>query len=148
MNARPTPEEMSPLQEWLINCIRQKKVRQVHLAELSGLSEKHISQMLTGRVGGSLDAWSILLAATDTVFLADDRDQRTRARLEQVLSEHVMGPDAIWCGGDEPGPCEWRPDAEVPAAGPEDFIRQHVAHVAQALTEAGVLLDPCATDDD
>lgn len=41
----------------------ETKVRQRDLALALGLSEKHISQMLTGRAQGTLETWDRLFGA-------------------------------------------------------------------------------------
>lgn len=38
---------------------------QVELARATGMSTKHVSQMMTGRVDGSLKAWQALIDAAD-----------------------------------------------------------------------------------
>ena len=58
---------MSPLQVWLTGLVRRSEVSQRDLAMKSGMSEKHVSQMLNGRVEGSVSAWSKLLVAADAL---------------------------------------------------------------------------------
>lgn len=53
------------LRESLAAAVRSTGRAQVLLARDTGLSEKHVSQMLTGRVTGSLEAWEDLLAAAN-----------------------------------------------------------------------------------
>lgn len=55
---------MTPLQEELIARVTASGRTQAELARTSGLSTKHVNQMLKGRVPGALDAWDSLLWAT------------------------------------------------------------------------------------
>ena len=52
------------VQEELIARVRESGFLQKDLAAVSGMSEKHVSQMLTGKVMGSLEAWQKLLRAS------------------------------------------------------------------------------------
>lgn len=54
---------MTPLQALLVEKIRESGVYQADLSRATLLSEKHISQMMTGRVAGSLPTWQLLLDA-------------------------------------------------------------------------------------
>lgn len=55
------------LQEWLVHWVRvglqENGWSQADLAELVGLTEKHLSQLLTGKAGGTLGTWDALLTA-------------------------------------------------------------------------------------
>ena len=59
----------SPLQTWLADQVRaglaDRGWTQGHLAERADLSEKHLSQMMTGRSSGTVAAWDRLLALVD-----------------------------------------------------------------------------------
>lgn len=54
---------MSPLHVWLVGAVKGSGRLQVDLARETGMSEKHVSEMLTGAAEGSLTAWSALLVA-------------------------------------------------------------------------------------
>lgn len=47
----------------VLDTLRSRDVTQHALADMAGMSVKHVNQMLTGRVCGSLDAWDTLFAA-------------------------------------------------------------------------------------
>lgn len=61
---------MTNLQTFLSAAIRASGWPQAHLAESAGMSAKHVSQMLTGRVEGTLTAWQSLLDAAEVSFSA------------------------------------------------------------------------------
>lgn len=54
---------MTPLQQVLIDAVLRSERPQVLLARDSGLSTKHVNQLLRGRTEGSLTAWQALLDA-------------------------------------------------------------------------------------
>jgi transcriptional regulator with XRE-family HTH domain len=54
---------MSRLQEFLRDLVRASGVPQNELAQRTGLTEKHISEMLNGWSQGTLSAWQALLDA-------------------------------------------------------------------------------------
>ncbi len=54
---------MNALQGFLSSTIRASRVPQSELAVATGMSEKHVSQMMTGRAMGTLTAWQALLDA-------------------------------------------------------------------------------------
>lgn len=54
---------MTPLQSMLSTLVRRAHVPQARIAEQAGVSEKHLSQMLTGRVEGTLTMWQAVLDA-------------------------------------------------------------------------------------
>lgn len=60
--AEPNPD-MPMLQKVLIDAVLRSDRPQVLLARDSGLSAKHVNQMLLGRCEGSLSAWTALLGA-------------------------------------------------------------------------------------
>lgn len=55
---------MTEIQAFLVWLVRSKGVRQSVLARRSGLTQKHVSQMLTGKAEGSLSAWQALIDAS------------------------------------------------------------------------------------
>lgn len=59
------------LQSWLRHRVHDGMTAQgwlqVQLASYTGMTQKHISQMLTGRVDGSVIAWDNMLRAVDRV---------------------------------------------------------------------------------
>lgn len=60
--AEPNPD-MPFLQKVLIDAVLKSDRPQVLLARDSGLSTKHVNQMLLGRCEGSLSSWQALLSA-------------------------------------------------------------------------------------
>ncbi|MCW2757000.1 MAG: hypothetical protein JWO46_746 [Nocardioidaceae bacterium] len=61
------------LQADLATRVRSAGVPQTVLAERTGFSEKHVSQMLTGAAAGTLKAWQrLLVAATSPAVVPDD----------------------------------------------------------------------------
>lgn len=54
---------MTTLQTYLAALVRSAGVPQVEIAEKIGVSEKHLSQMLNGRVEGTLSMWQSVLDA-------------------------------------------------------------------------------------
>lgn len=50
--------------------VAQSGRTQKQLAAMVGLSEKHVSQMMTGRVTGSLAAWQALMDAAGVTLAA------------------------------------------------------------------------------
>lgn len=60
---------MIDLQVFLRDLVRTGGVQQRELAQRTGLSEKHISQMMTGRTHGSLATWQLLLDAAEVTPL-------------------------------------------------------------------------------
>lgn len=60
--AEPNPD-MPALQRVLIDRVLRAERAQVLLARDSGLSAKHVNQLLLGRAEGSLSAWTALLLA-------------------------------------------------------------------------------------
>lgn len=62
---------MSPLQQILIDMVKEELtadgVTQTDLAAHVGISTKHLSQMLTGKVCGGLETWSNLLIALGVI---------------------------------------------------------------------------------
>lgn len=56
------------LRAWLIDTVdegmRRKNWTQARLAAEAGITQKHISQLLNGKVNGSVGVWSRLLVAT------------------------------------------------------------------------------------
>lgn len=57
------PASMCPIQQMLVSLIRSSGVTQASLAAATGISEKHMSYLMTGRAEGSLSLWSALLEA-------------------------------------------------------------------------------------
>lgn len=57
---------MTPLQAWLVGRVkeglREQGWTQARLAAEAGITQKHLSQMLTGATEGSLTKWSTLLS--------------------------------------------------------------------------------------
>lgn len=51
------------LHAFLVDLVDSAGRSQVSIARHAGFSEKHVSQMLTGKVDGSLTAWGKLLVA-------------------------------------------------------------------------------------
>ena len=54
---------MTALQSLLSALVRDARLRQIAIAERAGLSTKHLSQMLNGRVEGTLTMWQAVLDA-------------------------------------------------------------------------------------
>jgi transcriptional regulator with XRE-family HTH domain len=54
---------MTPLQSMLSALVRRAHVPQARIAEQAGVSEKHLSQMVAGRVEGTLTMWQAVLDA-------------------------------------------------------------------------------------
>jgi hypothetical protein len=59
---------MLEVQRFLVSLVLGGGRAQVLLARDAGLSEKHVSQMLTGKAMGTLDAWQGLLNAAGIVL--------------------------------------------------------------------------------
>lgn len=60
---------MTPLQAWLIARVRQglidKNWAQVQLADAAGISQKHLSQVLSGHAAATVTLWDRLLSLVD-----------------------------------------------------------------------------------
>lgn len=58
------------LHQWLINRVNEgmeaRGLTQSELAREAGISEKHLSGILTGRVTGSIELWDFLLLVLGT----------------------------------------------------------------------------------
>lgn len=69
-HAGQPPREGDVLGTWLRDRLRAglttQSWTQAHLAQMVGISEKHLSQLLTGKVEGSISLWDRLLRLTDT----------------------------------------------------------------------------------
>lgn len=52
---------MTSLQRWLAGFIRRSPRTQAELAARLGISEKHLSQLVTGKEEGSLTMWQRIL---------------------------------------------------------------------------------------
>jgi DNA-binding phage protein len=59
----PAEQGITTLQAYLSALVRSTGVLQVEIAEKVGVSEKHLSQMLNGRVEGTLSMWQSVLDA-------------------------------------------------------------------------------------
>jgi predicted transcriptional regulator len=59
---------MTPLQGILVAAVKASGRSQNMLARDAGLTEKHVSQMMTGRVEGTLSAWQAVLDAAGCNF--------------------------------------------------------------------------------
>jgi len=60
------------LQDWVVYQViagmKSNGMIQVQLANKVGISEKHLSQLLTGKVEGSISMWNKLLTAVGITF--------------------------------------------------------------------------------
>lgn len=54
---------MSGLQEWLVGIVRDSGKSQAWISEEVGITQKHMSQIMTGKAEGSLRLWSDILDA-------------------------------------------------------------------------------------
>ena len=54
---------MTDLQSFLSALVRHTRVPQVQIAAVAGISGKHLSQMLNGRVEGTLSMWQSVFDA-------------------------------------------------------------------------------------
>ncbi len=72
---------MTELQTFLVRLVRSSGRTQASLARQAELTEKHLSQMMTGRVEGSLSAWQALLDAAG-VRLSQGGESDVPARLD------------------------------------------------------------------
>lgn len=74
------------------------------------------------------------LSKAEIAFLANEVIERgmevSRDEIREVLGEHIMGPDALWCGSvpGEQGPCPWEPEETGP-----DAVDQYLDHLAGVL---------------
>lgn len=86
MTAPPTATD--ELRQQLRAAIRASGVKQIWIAEQLGVSQKHLSQMLTGRVGLPLD-WAQSIAAlcgyTATVTIGPAADAELRHQLTAAI---------------------------------------------------------------
>ena len=67
---KPCDPSRTHLQQLLAGLVRDSGVPQAELARRVGFSEKHVSQMLTGRVEGTLTAWQVLLDAAGVELIS------------------------------------------------------------------------------
>lgn len=63
MTVKQTDAPPSSLHQWLVSLVKDSRRSQADLAFEAHLSQKHVSDMLTGKADGSLEAWSRLLDA-------------------------------------------------------------------------------------
>ncbi|WP_328436939.1 helix-turn-helix domain-containing protein [Streptomyces sp. NBC_00444] len=88
----PAAPEASALSEQIRDVIRKSGVKQLWIAEQLGISQKHLSQMLTGRVTLALD-WAQRIAAlcgyTATVTVGPAANPEMRRQLAAVIK--VLG---------------------------------------------------------
>lgn len=54
---------VTELQHFLAGLVRSNRIPQTEIASAVGISEKHLSQMLNGRVEGTLTMWQAVLDA-------------------------------------------------------------------------------------
>jgi len=85
--AEPNPD-MTPLQARLCDLVRAAGKEQVLLARDSGLSTKHVNQMILGRCEGSISAWQALLDAAGVTI--DNLAQEVR---ENPIIRYADTPD-------------------------------------------------------
>jgi transcriptional regulator with XRE-family HTH domain len=61
----PPQASSTRLQQVLIAYVKGHGVPQVALAHRSGLTEKHVSQMLSGKAAGTMESWDRLIRAAE-----------------------------------------------------------------------------------
>ena len=52
---------VTDLQRWLTDRVRESPMNQREIAEAVGITQKHLSQLMTGRQEGSLTMWQRIL---------------------------------------------------------------------------------------
>ena len=52
---------MTDLQRWLAGFVRESPLTQTEIAERVGITQKHLSGLMTGRSEGSLTMWQKIL---------------------------------------------------------------------------------------
>lgn len=72
------------LADAIATALDEQRTTQAELAYLSGYSEKHISQMLTGKAMGTLEAWDALAFALNLEWAAGTRDRIPTARKREA----------------------------------------------------------------
>jgi transcriptional regulator with XRE-family HTH domain len=78
----PPEEPVSRLQHVLTAYVKGHGVAQTVLARRSGLTEKHVSQMLSGRAAGTMGSWDALIEAAEAGPEPSGDGRRTRWRSE------------------------------------------------------------------
>lgn len=71
---------MTDLQAMLSTLVRHTQIPQVQIAGKAGLSEKHLSQMLTGNVEGTLTMWQAVLDAAGVSLPHDSLPKATEGK--------------------------------------------------------------------
>lgn len=66
--------------------LRDLGLPQAWLASKTGFSQKHVSQMLTGKVEGTLPVWEALLAAAGRWRLPPAKDRPVAAQSDHEVS--------------------------------------------------------------
>lgn len=79
---------MTKLQSLLSALVRDTQIRQIAIASRAGLSVKHLSQMLNGRVEGTLTMWQAVLDAAGVSLLP-----QSRGALEKLADEWRQAAD-------------------------------------------------------
>jgi predicted XRE-type DNA-binding protein len=62
------------LVELLLSELRLQGVSQAWLADQAGITQKHVSQIMTGRADGSFALWDRMFSALDVAPVVDLRD--------------------------------------------------------------------------
>lgn len=108
--------------------MRARGMTQADLARRAGLTQKHLSQMLTGRVDGALAAWQRLLDATD---------DPTPPALFRAWGEALLGP---WAEQDPDVQQAWR---DLQASVERQRQRCRCGHPWEDHDEAGACMHLC-----